>query len=180
MAQTKSKSPSVWTLVQDGSPVVGTAINQHLCRNSKNVFALLCTISWSSSCFILQLVLAPPPTQPAQPGCLCLQGFWCFSPFYARLLFREENCSLVCGRMASSPTSVLTVSLEVPGAREPQWMNNMHLRTPCCRKRQKTFFCRLPSLLTCIIQFNIFPFYTNKYSWTIKAQGKLVQNLESL
>lgn len=39
-------------------------------------------------------------------------------------------------------------------------------------------YCRFPSLLPCILQSNIFPFYQPKYSWEIRAQGILSpQNL---
>lgn len=55
-------------------------------------------------------------------------------------------------------------------------------RDSCVAETEKLqwSYCRFPSLHTCIIQLNIFPFYSSKYSWVISAQGKLFQNLANM
>lgn len=61
---------------------------------------------------------------------------------------------------------------------EQKWGKKIMLQ----RKTRKSAvsYRRFPSLHTCIIQLNIFPFYGPKYSWMIRAQGELVQNLANL
>lgn len=159
---------------------------QHLRRNSKNISPPRVLSLKTVLVLSFLLVMATPPTQPAQPGCSCLRGFLMFSLFHT--LFSEENCDFTVQQRRWQPISphirhMLYSKSEVAGACVMSKMKNGLLRTSCCRKTQKKISvssCTFPSLHTCIIQFHIFPFYGSKYSWMIKAQGELAQKLANL
>lgn len=101
-----------------------------------------------------------------------------------RTLITEEYRNLLCSRMDSSITAThihaQVWSLKVVGAlimsRNEAWVL---LRRSCStekdRRKTAVSYRRFPLLHTCIIQFNIFPFYGSKYSWMIRAQGELVR-----
>lgn len=164
-----------WASVSDG--VSAAAESQHLRRNSKNispprVLYLLKQCLFYPSCLWWLHHLHNLLNQAA---CVC-KVFWCFHSS-THSLARKTVILLWGGRQC------FTVSQEVAGACIMSKMRNGLLRTSCCRKRQKNIsvsFCTFPSLHTCIIQFNIFPFYGSKYSWMVKAQGELAQKLANL
>jgi len=89
------------------------------------------------SCFIPHLVLASPPTQPAQLGCLLSAAYLMFSLYSAPTI--EEYCKLVRGRISSSaPKKHARVwSVEVAGAgNELQFAEMIALQKQTAEKLQ--------------------------------------------
>lgn len=150
-----------------------TAVSQHLFTTLYYLF-LFYPLCW---CWLHHL-----HNLLKQAVCVC-KGFWCVHSS-THSLARKTVIYCAAEEMAA-PTygTSFTVSQDVAGACVMSKMRYGLLRTLCCRKKDKKFSvssCTFQSLYTCIIQFNIFPFYDSKYSWMIKAQGELAQKLANL
>ena len=102
-----------------------------------------------------------------------------FSLFHT--VFSEEHCNLLCSGTdcrVTAPTYTLQSGVwgssgrvSSAGVREDDHVAEKD------RRNTAVSYCRFPSLHTCIIQFNIFPFYGPKYSWMIRSSGRTCSKL---